>query len=96
MVLVLFIAGNQVPVMPLVEVVGNADKDAPMQSAATCVNTEGVGVIGVQVVPVVTPPTATKLELVPVSAKLFNVALLLLLVASVKIVTTVLLLLATP
>ena len=32
------IAGDQVPVIPLLEVVGNADKLAPEQIAATCVN----------------------------------------------------------
>ena len=31
-------AGDHVPVIPLVEVVGNADKVAPEQIAATCVN----------------------------------------------------------
>ena len=35
-------AGDHVPVMPLVEVVGNADKVAPEQIGATAVN---VGVI---------------------------------------------------
>ena len=35
-------AGDHVPVIPLVEVVGNADKLAPEQIAATCVN---VGVV---------------------------------------------------
>jgi predicted aspartyl protease len=38
----LFNAGDQVPVIPLLEVVGNASKDAPEQIAVTCVN---VGVI---------------------------------------------------
>ena len=47
-VAVLSIAGDQVPVIPLVEVVGNADKLAPEQIAATCVN---VGVVfGVTVI----------------------------------------------
>jgi hypothetical protein len=32
---VLFNAGDQVPVMPLLDVVGNADKVAPEQIAAT-------------------------------------------------------------
>ena len=36
-------AGAHVPVIPLVEVVGNAESVAPAQIAATCVN---VGVIG--------------------------------------------------
>ena len=31
-------AGAQVPVMLLLEVVGNADKEPPEQMAATCVN----------------------------------------------------------
>ena len=34
----LFSAGAQVPVMPLFEVVGNADKVAPEQIEATAVN----------------------------------------------------------
>ena len=50
MVVVLFNAGNQVPGMPLVEVVGNADKDAPLQIAATCVN---VGVVDTTVIVIV-------------------------------------------
>ena len=92
----LFIAGNHVPVMPLVEVVGKADNDAPTQIAATCVNVGVIAVVAVHVVPVVTPPTATKLEVAPVSVKLFKGALLPLLVASVKVVMVVLLLLANP
>ena len=39
---VLLIAGDHVPVIPLVEVVGNTDKLAPEQIAATCVK---VGVV---------------------------------------------------
>ena len=42
MVVVLSKAGDQVPVIPLLEVVGNADKVAPEQMGATAVN---VGVI---------------------------------------------------
>ena len=38
MVVVLFSAGNQLPVIPLLEVVGNAVNVAPEQIAATCVN----------------------------------------------------------
>jgi len=38
----LSIAGDQVPVIPLFEVVGNADKLAPEQIELTCVNA-GVG-----------------------------------------------------
>ncbi|RQO30963.1 hypothetical protein DBR32_09650 [Taibaiella sp. KBW10] len=38
MVAVLFKAGDQVPVTPLVEVVGNAVSVAPEQIEATCVN----------------------------------------------------------
>jgi hypothetical protein len=34
----LFTAGDHVPVTPLFEVVGNADKASPAQIAATCVN----------------------------------------------------------
>ena len=41
-VVVLSKAGDQVPVIPLVEVVGNADKVAPEQIGATALN---VGVI---------------------------------------------------
>jgi hypothetical protein len=41
-VVVLFKAGAQVPVIPLLDVVGNADKVAPEQIGATAVN---VGVI---------------------------------------------------
>jgi hypothetical protein len=37
-VAVLFNAGDQVPVIPLFEVVGNADKVAPEQIGATAVN----------------------------------------------------------
>jgi hypothetical protein len=37
-VAVLSKAGDQVPVMPLLEVVGNADKVAPEQIGATAVN----------------------------------------------------------
>ena len=37
-VAVLFSAGAQVPVIPLLEVVGNADKVAPEQMGATAVN----------------------------------------------------------
>ena len=48
MVVVLFIAGAQVPVIPLVDVFGKADKTAPEQIAATGVKvgvTFGVTVI---------------------------------------------------
>ena len=38
MVAVLSKAGDQLPVMPLLEVVGNADKVAPEQIGATAVN----------------------------------------------------------
>jgi hypothetical protein len=41
-VVVLLSAGDQVPVMPLLDVVGSADKVAPEQIGATAVN---VGVI---------------------------------------------------
>ena len=37
-VAVLFKTGDQVPVMPLVEVVGNGDNVAPEQMAATAAN----------------------------------------------------------
>ena len=42
MVAVLLIAGDHVPVIPLFDVVGNADKLAPEQIELTCVN---VGVV---------------------------------------------------
>ena len=38
MVAVLLSAGDHVPVMPLLDVVGNADKVAPEQIGATAVN----------------------------------------------------------
>ena len=38
----LSIAGDQVPVIPLFEVVGNADKLAPEQIELTCVNVGNV------------------------------------------------------
>ncbi|MNT40451.1 hypothetical protein D3C72_1767660 [compost metagenome] len=38
----MFKAGDQEPVIPLLEVVGKADKAAPAQTAGTCVN---VGVV---------------------------------------------------
>ena len=41
----MFIAGDHVPVIPLFDVVGNADKAAPLQIGATAVN---VGVVGVE------------------------------------------------
>jgi hypothetical protein len=47
-VAVLLIAGDQVPVIPLVDVVGNAANVAPEQIASTCVNvgiTTGLTVI---------------------------------------------------
>jgi hypothetical protein len=37
-VVVLSKAGDHVPIIPLFEVVGNADKVAPLQIGATCVN----------------------------------------------------------
>jgi hypothetical protein len=51
-VAVLFIAGNQVPVIPLVEVVGNAAKASPEQIAATAVNV-GTIVFGFTVIVIV-------------------------------------------
>jgi hypothetical protein len=49
---VLFIAGDQVPVIPLFEVVGSALKGDPVQIGATCVN------VGVEFVPTVIVPVA--------------------------------------
>jgi uncharacterized membrane protein (DUF485 family) len=47
-VVVLLTAGDQIPVIPLFEVVGNADKLAPEQIELTCVN---IGVVfGVTVI----------------------------------------------
>jgi len=43
-------AGAQVPVTPLSDVVGNADKLLPAQIAATCVNVGTVGVFTVMVI----------------------------------------------
>lgn len=40
MVVVLFIAGLQLPVIPLLDVVGKGFKVLPAQIGATCVNTE--------------------------------------------------------
>ena len=53
-------------------------------------DTEGVG-NGVQVVPVVTPPVETQLDVVPVKLKLFKVPVRLLPLASVTVVTPALL-----
>ena len=52
-VVVLFSTGDQVPVIPLVDVVGKADNVAPEQIGATAVNvgvTFGVTVIDIVVV----------------------------------------------
>ena len=83
-------AGNHVPVtaVALVELVGKSESVAPKQIASTCVN---VGVTGVTVA-----PETTKLEPVPVNAKLFKVALLPLLVASSAAVILVFVPAATP
>ena len=53
---VLFNAGDQVPVIPLLEVVGNVDKVAPEQIALTCVNVwpnDTIGLITIVIVFVV-------------------------------------------
>jgi len=42
-VVVLFKAGDHVPTIPLFDVVGKADNDAPVQIAATCVNAGTTG-----------------------------------------------------
>ena len=52
MVAVLFKAGAQVPVMPLLEVVGKADKVAPEHIRATAVNV-GVTLVLTEIVSVV-------------------------------------------
>ena len=46
-------AGDQVPVMPFVEVVGKADNVAPEQSALTCVNAGAIFGLTVMVIVVV-------------------------------------------
>ena len=74
--------------MLLLEVVGKGASVAPKQTAPTAVN---VGVTGVTAA-----PDATKLEAVPLSVKLFKVALLRLLVASSASVMLVLVSEATP
>ncbi|MNS59648.1 hypothetical protein D3C72_926100 [compost metagenome] len=50
----MLIAGDQVPVIPLVDCVGNADKAAPAQMAGTCVkvgSTTGLTVMVIVVLP---------------------------------------------
>jgi len=54
-VAVLSKAGDQVPVIPLFEVVGNADKLAPEQMELTCVN---IGVVFGSTVIVIVPVVA--------------------------------------
>jgi hypothetical protein len=43
-------AGDHVPVIPLLEVVGNGDKASPEHIAATCVNKGVTGMITVMVI----------------------------------------------
>jgi hypothetical protein len=62
-VAVLFKAGAQVPVIPLLEVVGKADKAAPEQIGATAVN---VGVVEVFTFTVTVSETAQPVPLFPV------------------------------
>ena len=85
----MFKAGDQVPAMPLLEVVGKAAKVSPGQIAATG---EKVGTMLV----FTKPPGATQLEVAPVKVKLTNVALLLSPEASVAVVMAVLSVLAKP
>ena len=63
-VAVLFNAGDQVPVIPLLDVVGNADKLAPQKIGATSVN---VGVIFGLTVTVIEAVAAHPAALVPVT-----------------------------
>ena len=46
----MFIAGNQVPVKALVDVVGKFDNDPPVQMAATCVNVGTMGCVTCMVI----------------------------------------------
>ncbi len=55
-VAVLSIAGDQVPVTPLFEVVGNTAKTSPLQIAATCVK------VGITSLIILTLPVAISLE----------------------------------
>ena len=48
-VAVLLSAGDHVPVMPLLDVVGNGDITVPIQTGATCVNSGVTGVLTVMV-----------------------------------------------
>ena len=60
-VAVLFRAGDQVPVIPLLEVVGNGDNTPPEQIGATAVN------VGVTVAVTVMVPVALRLPQPPVN-----------------------------
>ena len=55
MVAVLFSDGDQVPVIPLVDVVGNGDSDAPEHIAATGLNAGVITAVMVTDVVAVTP-----------------------------------------
>jgi len=61
-VAVLFKAGDHVPTIPLLDVVGKADNDAPVQIAATCVK---VGTTGWSTVIEAEPEAIHPLESVP-------------------------------
>ncbi|MNT44072.1 hypothetical protein D3C86_1594610 [compost metagenome] len=52
-VAVLFKAGDQVPVIPLLETVGKVAKAVPAQIAGTCVNTGSITGLTVMVIVVV-------------------------------------------
>ena len=72
------------------------DDPSPVPVALALTKTLVSGVKAGHVVPVVTPPVAMKLDVVPVKAKLVNVPVLLLPLASVRLVIAVLLALAAP
>ena len=73
MVAVLFIAGDHAPVIPLLDVVGNGDKLAPLQIDDTCANVGTVCALTVMViVAVVAHWPAVGVNVYVVVAVLFN------------------------
>ncbi|MNY17254.1 hypothetical protein D3C86_1505600 [compost metagenome] len=84
MVVLLFIAGLQVPVMPLLEVVGNAASGAPAQIAGTWVN-NGVALFTTIVI------VAVAAHCPAVGVKVYVVVVLLLIVAGLHVPVTPLL-----
>ena len=72
-VAVLFNAGDQVPVILLVDVVGNADRDPPEHIGATCVNVGMIfGLTVIDIVAVVAHNPAVGVNVYVVVAVLFN------------------------